>query len=165
MRLCSGLRPSKGGEKLAVLLPGMGAVATTAIAGVAAVRRGLASPGSITQLGYLPGSAGQGERLRDAPPLAALEDLALGGWDPIPDDVHSAAVRAKVLSVELLADLAQRAGEKGPQEWLSFFFKSPVTAPGRLPVHDRFQQQADLHAQLSRYVDAAATEKSRSAVG
>jgi myo-inositol-1-phosphate synthase len=101
-----GLGPCEKGAKLAVLLPGMGAVATTAIAGVAAVRRGLALPvGSITQLGYLPGSSGQGERVRDALPLAPLEDLVFGGWDPIPDDAHAAAKRAKVLSGEHLAPL------------------------------------------------------------
>jgi myo-inositol-1-phosphate synthase len=106
MRLCSGLGPLGKGERLAVLLPGMGAVATTAIAGVAAVRRGLAAPvGSLTQLGYLPGSTGQGEKLRDALPLVALEDLVFGGWDPIPDDVHAAAVRARVLSSEHLDPL------------------------------------------------------------
>jgi myo-inositol-1-phosphate synthase len=70
-----------------------------------------------------------------------------------------------VLDLALLADLAQRAGEKGPQEWLSFFFKSPVTAPGRPPVHDLFQQQATLNAQLRRYAAEAAAAKSHSAVG
>jgi myo-inositol-1-phosphate synthase len=106
MRLSSGLGPLTKGERLAVLLPGMGAVATTAIAGIAAVKRGLAAPvGSLTQLGYLPGSAGQGERLRDALPLADLEDLVFGGWDPIPDDVYAAAARAKVLSREHLDPL------------------------------------------------------------
>jgi myo-inositol-1-phosphate synthase len=61
-----------------------------------------------------------------------------------------------VIDLALLADLAQRAGERGPQEWLSFFFKSPVTAVGKNPVHDLFQQQANLHAQLRRYAEAAA---------
>ncbi len=108
MRLRSGLGPLRRGEKLAVLFPGMGAVATTAIAGVAAVRRGLAVPvGSLTQLGHLAGSAAQGERLRDVLPLAPLDDLVFGGWDPIPDDVHAAAVRAKVLSSEHLAPLEE----------------------------------------------------------
>ncbi|HET7823790.1 MAG TPA: inositol-3-phosphate synthase [Anaeromyxobacter sp.] len=108
MRLGSGLGPCEKGAKLAVLLPGMGAVATTAIAGVAAVRRGLALPvGSITQLGYLPGSSAQGERVRDVLPLAPLDDLAFGGWDPIPDDVHAAAARAKVLGAEHLAPLRE----------------------------------------------------------
>src|SRR5574342_1057880 len=108
MRLRSGLGPLRRGEKLAVLFPGMGAVATTAIAGVAAVRRGLAVPvGSLTQLGHLAGSTGQGERLRDALPLAPLDDLVFGGWDPIPDDVHAAAVRAKVLTSEHLDPLEE----------------------------------------------------------
>jgi myo-inositol-1-phosphate synthase len=68
-----------------------------------------------------------------------------------------------VLDLALLGDLAQRAGEKGPQEWLSFFFKSPVTAPGRSAVHDLFRQQAALQSQLRRYADRAAA--GQSAVG
>ena len=70
-----------------------------------------------------------------------------------------------VLDLALLADLAQRAGEKGPQEWLSFFFKSPVVAPGRSPVHDLFQQQDTLFAQLRRYATAAAAAPVRAASG
>jgi myo-inositol-1-phosphate synthase len=69
------------------------------------------------------------------------------------------------VDLALLTDLAQRAGEAGPQEWLSFFFKSPVTAPGRGPIHDLFQQQAALHARLRHYADQAAAAKSQSAVG
>jgi myo-inositol-1-phosphate synthase len=53
-----------------------------------------------------------------------------------------------VLDLALFADLAQRAGEKGPQEWLSFFFKSPVTAVGRSAMHDLFQQQTVLYSRL-----------------
>jgi myo-inositol-1-phosphate synthase len=60
-----------------------------------------------------------------------------------------------VLDLALLGDLGQRAGEKGPQEWLSFFFKSPVTAPGRAQVHDLFQQRANLMTQLRRWASAA----------
>jgi myo-inositol-1-phosphate synthase len=77
----------------------MGAVATTAIAGVEAVRRGLATPvGSVTQLGHLLGPGGEvGPRLRDALSLAPLEDVVFGGWDPIPDDAWAAACRAGVL--------------------------------------------------------------------
>ncbi|HUL58981.1 MAG TPA: inositol-3-phosphate synthase, partial [Anaeromyxobacteraceae bacterium] len=70
-----------------------------------------------------------------------------------------------VMDLALLTDLAQRAGEKGPQEWLSFFFKSPVTVPGRHPVHDLFQQQANLHTQLRRYAEGAAAARAQSAVG
>ncbi|MFO0585628.1 MAG: inositol-3-phosphate synthase [Anaeromyxobacter sp.] len=92
------LEGTKKGEKLAVLLPGMGAVATTAIAGVVAVRRGIAAPvGSLTQLGHLQTDGEQGPKIKEVVPLTALEDVVFGGWDPIPDDVYAAASRAKVL--------------------------------------------------------------------
>jgi myo-inositol-1-phosphate synthase len=100
--MVSGLKPVSG-EKLAVLLPGMGAVATTAIAGVMAVRKGYAAPvGSLTQLGHLTDANGQGPLIKDVLPLARLEDLVFGGWDPIPDDAYKAACRAKVLRREHL---------------------------------------------------------------
>ncbi|HYD41604.1 MAG TPA: inositol-3-phosphate synthase [Anaeromyxobacter sp.] len=94
-----GLTPLRKGEKLAMLFPGMGAVATTAIAGALAVRKQLAAPvGSLTQLGnILEEDGNEGPRLRDALPLVALDDVVFGGWDPIPDDAYAAAVRAKVL--------------------------------------------------------------------
>jgi myo-inositol-1-phosphate synthase len=93
------LRPIPAGEKLAVLLPGMGAVATTAIAGVEAVKAGIAQPiGCLSQIGHLIGDAGEpGPALRDVLPLVPFENLVFGGWDPFPDDVYQAALRAKVL--------------------------------------------------------------------
>jgi myo-inositol-1-phosphate synthase len=69
-----------------------------------------------------------------------------------------------VLDLALLGDLAQRAGERGTQEWLSFFFKSPVTEPGSRAVHDLFQQQSNLHRQLRRYARAVAS-RAESAAG
>jgi myo-inositol-1-phosphate synthase len=92
------------GEKLAVLFPGMGAVATTAIAGVEAVKRGLAKPiGSLTQYGFLRDENGApGPRIADALSLAGLADLEFGGWDPVPDNAYQAAVRAGVLEKSLL---------------------------------------------------------------
>ena len=103
MRIGSGLKPLARGEKLAILMPGMGAVATTAIAGVAAVRKKLAAPvGSLTQLGHLVDGGSHGTLHKDVLPLASLEDVVFGGWDPIPDDAYSAAIRAKVLGREHL---------------------------------------------------------------
>jgi len=100
------LEATKKGEKLAVLLPGMGAVATTAIAGVVAVRRGLAAPvGSLTQLGYLQEGGEHGQKIKDAVPLTGLEDIVFGGWDPIADDVFAAASRAKVIDKAQLEPL------------------------------------------------------------
>ncbi|MBS2024364.1 MAG: inositol-3-phosphate synthase, partial [Deltaproteobacteria bacterium] len=95
--------------KLAVLLPGMGAVATTFMAGVEAARRGISSPiGSLTQLGDLrlgKRSEKRHKKIKDFVPLADLNDLVFGGWDPIPDDAYTAASKAKVLSPEHLAQL------------------------------------------------------------
>jgi myo-inositol-1-phosphate synthase len=107
MKVVSGLKPLPKGEKLAVLMPGMGAVATTAIAGVHAVKKKLAAPvGSLTQLGHLMEPDGRhGPQLRDILPLASFDDLVFGGWDPIPDDVYAAALRAKVLRREHLDPL------------------------------------------------------------
>ncbi len=91
--------PAKG--KLGVLLPGMGAVATTFVAGVEAVRRGLALPiGSLTQLGHIRLGKRTEDRnpaIRELVPLADLGDLVFGGWDPIPDDAYDSAKKAGVL--------------------------------------------------------------------
>ena len=101
------IRPQRHGDRLAVLMPGLGAVATTAIAGVEAVKRKLGQPiGSLTQLGYLLQDDGSlGPRVRDAVPMPALDELVFGGWDPIPDNVYQAARRAKVLDHHLIDQL------------------------------------------------------------
>ena len=94
------IRPASG--RLGVLTPGMGAVATTFYAGVLAVRKGLAKPfGSLTQLGHIRLGKRTEHRnpfIKDLVPLASLDDLVFGGWDPIPDDAYSAALRAGVLT-------------------------------------------------------------------
>jgi myo-inositol-1-phosphate synthase len=88
--------------RLGVLLPGMGAVATTFVAGVEAVRRGIAQPvGSLTQLSHIRLGKRTEDRnplIRELVPLAGLDDLVFGGWDPIPDDAYESAVKAGVLS-------------------------------------------------------------------
>jgi myo-inositol-1-phosphate synthase len=98
------MSPSRKGERLAVLMPGLGAVATTAIAGVQAVRKKLGRPiGSVTQLGHLlDEDGGHGKPIRDLLPLAGLDDLVFGGWDPLPDNVYEAALRARVLDASLV---------------------------------------------------------------
>jgi myo-inositol-1-phosphate synthase len=84
-----------------VLLPGMGAVATTCIAGVELVRRGLGVPvGSTTQLGTIRLGKGAAQRvlkIRDFVPLASLSDLVFAGWDVFADDCYTAALKARVL--------------------------------------------------------------------
>ncbi|WP_245870682.1 inositol-3-phosphate synthase [Asanoa hainanensis] len=79
--------------KLGVLTVGLGAVASTFIAGVELVRQGLAQPiGSLTQLGTVDGA-----RIRDLVPLADLDQLVFGAWDPFPDNAYEAALRCGVL--------------------------------------------------------------------
>jgi myo-inositol-1-phosphate synthase len=101
------IRPHQRGERLAVLMPGLGAVATTAIAGVEAVKRKLAQPiGSLTQLGNIIEEDGAlGRRLSKLLPMPTLDELVFGGWDPIPDNAYEAALRAKVLDHHLVRDL------------------------------------------------------------
>ena len=94
------IRPASG--RLGVLTPGMGAVATTFYAGVFSVRKGLGRPfGSLTQMGHIRLGKRTEHRnplIREFVPIASLEDLVFGGWDPIPDDAYSAAKRAGVLT-------------------------------------------------------------------
>ena len=87
--------------KLGVLLPGFGAVATTFVAGVEAVRRGLAKPfGSLTQLQTIRlgrRTDGRSPMIKDFISIASLDDLVFGAWDPIPDNGFESAVKAGVL--------------------------------------------------------------------
>ena len=98
------VRPAEG--RLGVLLPGMGAVATTTIAGVLLARQGLAKPiGSLTQMNTIR----LGQRTENRTPLikdfiglVGLDDIVFGGWDPIPDNAYESAVNAGVLSAKHL---------------------------------------------------------------
>ena len=87
---------------LGVLTPGLGAVTTTFIAGVDAVRHRRRVPvGSLTQLGHLQSENGEDlGRIADALDIASLHDLVFGVWDPYSDNGYQAARRAGVLSSE-----------------------------------------------------------------
>jgi myo-inositol-1-phosphate synthase len=82
-------------RKLGVLTPGMGAVATTFVAGVYAVQKGLGNPiGSLTQMGTIRLGKLTDKRIpfiKDFVPLADLNDLVFGGWNVFPDDMCKAA--------------------------------------------------------------------------
>lgn len=92
--------------RLGVLLVGLGAVSTTFIAGVHAVRKGLAPPiGSLTQMGTIrlgKRTEGRAPLIRDFVPLADLNDLVFAGWDIFEDDCYAAARTAGVLDADLL---------------------------------------------------------------
>jgi myo-inositol-1-phosphate synthase len=103
----SEIKPASG--KLGILLPGMGAVATTFMAGVEAIRRGVSKPiGSLTQMGTIRLGKRTDNRsplINEFVPLTRLEDIVFGGWDLFPDDAYQAATKAGVLSKEHLTEL------------------------------------------------------------
>ncbi|MGD2125326.1 MAG: inositol-3-phosphate synthase [Desulfobacteraceae bacterium] len=114
----------KAEGKLGILIPGLGgAVSTTFLAGVEAVRRGQSVPiGSVTQLGTIR----LGKRfeyriplIRDFVPLAHLEDLVFGGWDIFPDNGYEAALQAGVLKREDLEPV--RPLLDGVKPWSAVF--------------------------------------------
>jgi myo-inositol-1-phosphate synthase len=99
-------RIAPAGGKLGVLIPGMGAVSTTFMAGVEAVKRGLGLPiGSLTQLATIrlgKRTDGRTPKIKDFVPLATLEDLVFGGWDIFTDNAYESAAHANVLEAALL---------------------------------------------------------------
>ena len=96
----------KASGRLGVLMPGLGAVSTTFIAGTLAIRKGLSRPiGSLTQMGSLRLGKRTEKRevdIKDFVPLANLDDLVFGGWDIFEDNCYEAAVKAGVIDVTLL---------------------------------------------------------------
>ncbi len=101
------IAPATG--KLGVMVVGLGAVATTMIAGVEAVRRGLAKPiGSLTQMGTIrlgKRTDNKSPLLRDFVPLADLKDVVFTGWDIFEDNVYESAAHAKVLEKDMVEQL------------------------------------------------------------
>ncbi len=99
--------PAKG--KLGVLLVGLGAVSTTFIAGVEAIKKGLAEPiGSLTQMGAIrlgKRTDNRNPKIKDFLPLATLNDLVFGAWDIFPDSAYEAALHAGVLEKDIVAKL------------------------------------------------------------
>src|SRR5688572_20017380 len=99
----SNIQPANG--KLGILIPGLGAVATTLIAGVEAVRKGISQPiGSVSQMSTIRlGKRTENRRpkIKDFVPLANLNDVVFGGWDVYSDNVYDAAINAAVLETDL----------------------------------------------------------------
>lgn len=106
--------------KLGVLIPGMGAVATTFIAGVEAIKAGLGDPiGSLTQMGTIrlgKRTDGRAPLIKDFVPLADLNDLVFGGWDIFGDNAYEAASHAGVLKQETLDALKEPLQAIKPME-------------------------------------------------
>ncbi len=112
------MQPAKG--KLGVMIVGMGAVATTFVAGVEAIRKGLSAPiGSLTQMGTIrlgKRTDKRSPRIKDFVPLAELNDLVFTGWDIFEDDMYTAASKAGVLDQNLLDKIKPFLSKIKPQK-------------------------------------------------
>lgn len=113
----------KPSGKLGVMTVGMGAVATTFIAGVISIRKGLSKPiGSLTQMGTIrlgKRTEKKNPMIKDFIDLAGLDDLIFGGWDIFPDNAYEAAVKAGVLRREHLDPVREELDALKP--WLAVF--------------------------------------------
>ena len=112
------IAPAEG--KLGILLPGLGAVSTTFIIGVEAIRRGLGQPiGSLTQMGTIrlgKRTEGRSPLIRDFVPLTNLSDIEFGGWDIFEDSVYDAALNARVLERNLIEAVKDRIQDIRPMK-------------------------------------------------
>ena len=120
------IAPATG--KLGVLIPGMGAVATTVIAGVESIKAGIGQPiGSLTQMATIrlgKRTAGRSPLIKDFVPLADLDSLVFGGWDVFPEDAYDSAVHAGVLDERLLDQIKDPL--KGVKPMSAIFDRSYV---------------------------------------
>ncbi len=110
--------------KLGILLPGLGAVATTFVAGCMLVRKGLAKPiGSLTQMGTIRLGKRTDNRaplIKDFVDLAPLDDLVFGGWDIFPENAHETALQAEVLERRHLDPIADELSRVAPMKGAFF---------------------------------------------
>src|SRR2546430_10110954 len=120
------IAPAPG--KLGVMLVGLGAVSTTTIAGVIAIRKGLSKPiGSLTQMGTVrlgKRTEGRSPKISEVVPLSSLDDLVFGGWDIFNDDCYAAAKTAGVLEPSLLEKVRPELEQIRP--WPAVFDKHYV---------------------------------------
>ena len=104
--------------KLGILLVGLGAVSTTVVAGVEAIRRGLAQPvGSLTQMGTIrlgKRTDNRSPKIKDFVPLASIDDIVFGAWDIFTDNAFEAAMNAGVLEKELLNQVSEQLASLKP---------------------------------------------------
>jgi myo-inositol-1-phosphate synthase len=126
--IAKGINIAPATGKLGVVLPGMGAVSSTFIAGVEAIKKGLAKPiGSMTQMGTIrlgKRTDGRIPAIKDFVPLASLNDIVFGGWDIFEDNVYQAGVKAGVLERNLLDQIKPSLESIRP--WSAVFDKSYV---------------------------------------
>jgi len=110
------IAPAEG--KLGILLVGLGAVSTTLVAGVEAIKRGISQPiGSLTQMGTIrlgKRTDNKVPKIKDFVPLASLDDIVFGAWDIFHDNAFEAAMNAGVLEKDLLNQVSEQLASLKP---------------------------------------------------
>jgi myo-inositol-1-phosphate synthase len=110
------IAPAEG--KLGILLVGLGAVSTTLVAGVEAIKRGLSEPvGSLTQMGTIrlgKRTDDRSPKIKDFVPLASLDDIIFGAWDIFQENAFDAAMNAGVLDKDLLNQVSEQLASLKP---------------------------------------------------
>ena len=110
------IAPAEG--KLGILLVGLGAVSTTLVAGVEAIKRGISEPiGSLTQMGTIrlgKRTDNNVPKIKDFVPLASLDDIVFGAWDIFNDNAYDAAMNAGVLDKDLLNQVSEQLASLKP---------------------------------------------------
>ena len=155
------IAPAKG--KLGILLVGLGAVSTTTIAGVLAIRKGLANPiGSLTQMGTIrlgKRTEGRSPKINEVVPLVDLDDVVFGGWDIFEENSYQAARTAGVLEPSLLDQIKPELEAIKP---MTGGVRSALREAARRPEREERQEQegsrraaARRHPQRSRRTTAS----------
>ncbi|HEY2848061.1 MAG TPA: inositol-3-phosphate synthase, partial [Pyrinomonadaceae bacterium] len=110
------IAPAEG--KLGVLLVGLGAVSTTLVAGVEAIKRGISEPiGSLTQMGTIrlgKRTDNRVPKIKDFVPIADINDIVFGAWDIFTDNAFEAAMNAGVLDKDLLNQVSEQLSSLKP---------------------------------------------------
>jgi len=148
------LIPAAG--RLGILMPGLGAVATTLVAGVLATRKGLAHPtGSLTQTARIrvgKRTDGRTPFIRELVPLAEVDDLVFGGWDIFPDNLYQAATTAGVLDQPLLDRLqVELAAIKPMKAVFDQTYVSNLTGEWVKETANRWEQAQELMADIEHF--------------
>ena len=156
MKQPSEIRPATG--KLGILLPGFGAVATTLVAGVEGIRKGIASPiGSLTQMNRIRLGKRTDERnplIKEFVPLAGLEDLVFGCWDPIADNGYESALNAGVLHKEKHLDPIKDflSSIKPMKAAFSPDYVKKLDGPNK-KIGSKFEQAEEIRGDIRRFME------------
>jgi myo-inositol-1-phosphate synthase len=142
--------------RLGILIPGMGAVATTFIAGVEAIKLGLGEPvGSLTQLGTIrlgKRTDNRTPKIKEFVSLATLEDLVFGGWDIYEDNAYEAATNARVLDQPLLDKLKDKLAAIKPMTAVfDHEYVKRIDGPNKKTGKDKMDLAEQLMADIANF--------------